>query len=232
MIIVQLKDTKNKTSHGGNIHIIYISDIHNSGVSHAYNIGWELAQKMQKQWVLLLDQDTSFPIDSIKKYREQIELGRLLCAPLLVLNNGFFSSPCNYKWGIGRPTKNIQTGLLDLHNKSILNSGLLINLDIFQKIGGYNENIPLDFSDHEWFERVRLHYKTIYIMDLICKHNLSVIETDVTKVLNRFKYYLKGAKEYQKNKAPRGLSFIVFLRTIKLSFKFKTLNFLRYYFNQ
>lgn len=213
-----------------NMRITYISDIHNSGVSRAYNVGRELAEKIGKKWILLLDQDTTFPCHSIERYLEQIGRGQLLSAPMLFSGRRYLS-PCRYKWGRGRTLKYVHPGELNLRNKSVLNSGLLIHLDVFKKAGEYNENIPLDFSDHEWLERVKRYYHTVYIMDLVCRHNLSVMETDIKKVLVRFKYYLIGAKEYRKTKFSFGLSFIVFLRTIKLTLRFKTLDFLRYYLN-
>src|ERR1700743_364915 len=43
--------------------ITYMADTSNSGVSKAYNCAASLALASKKQWLLLFDQDTSFPLN-------------------------------------------------------------------------------------------------------------------------------------------------------------------------
>ena len=53
--------------------INYLHDPENSGVSRAYNVGALHAKKNQRQWILLLDQDTTLPDTFLERYGDAIE---------------------------------------------------------------------------------------------------------------------------------------------------------------
>lgn len=208
-----------------NFHITYINNPSNPGVSKAYNEGWQLARNMGKKYLLLSDQDTSYPDNAIEMYCAQAEKEYWLSAPILLSGLGIVS-PCGYKWGRGWILDNCPAGKISLRNRSVLNSGLLIKLDILDSVGGYNEQIPLDFSDHEWITRVKKVLPTIHVMNLVCHHELSAEETNKEKVLIRFNHYLSGSRELQKVESSLALRFLAFARGLKLSIRFRTFAFL------
>jgi len=86
-----------------NIRLSYVHDPNNSGVSKAYNTGAENAKKEQKEWVLLLDQDTTLPSDILKQYNSAIKTysEAKLIVPILQLANGKIFSPCSYRFKRG-----------------------------------------------------------------------------------------------------------------------------------
>lgn len=208
----------------GNIKVHYISDSLNPGVSKAYNVGADYAYSKGKKWVLLLDQDTCFPINAIAIYADYIKEGSALGAPIL-LSNDRCISPCFFRCGRGKALREYEIGMNEFRKISLLNSGLIIPLSLFTVSGGYNEKIALDFSDHYFIERLKKITSRYCLLEIECNHSLSASETDINKILNRFGYYLKGAKEYSNWK----FSIVAFLRTIKLTLKFRDVRFFRKY---
>lgn len=215
-----------------NIKIIYVADPHNPGVSKAYNVGADYARKNNKEWLLLMDQDTCFPSDAAGKYKDHIQRRQQVIGAPVLGNGAVCISPCKYRWGRGKALKNYQLGKNSFKSRSLLNSGLLIPLDLFYKAGGYNERIALDFSDHYFIEAVKKINSYFYLLDILCTHALSACEMDKNKVHARFIYYLKGAAEYNRKKSSWGLEVMVVLRTIKLTLRFRSVIFLKTYWKE
>lgn len=213
-----------------NFYVYYISDTSNPGVSKAYNIGAALAKEKNKKWLLLLDQDTVFPLDAIKKYNDHQLKESVICAPILKSEYGVIS-PCRYKWGHGKALKHYVPGMNNFSNKSLLNSGLLVPLELFNAIGGYDERIPLDFSDHDFVERAIKITSVFFLSEIVCKHSLSAVDIDKNRVLFRFRSYLKGAKVCCMKGKSWGFRISVMLRTLKLSVKYKSFDFLKMYWD-
>lgn len=207
--------------------IKYISDISNSGVSKAYNVASEIAKELNKKWLLLLDQDTHFPIYAIACYAHYIKQGKYLAAPIL-LSGRKCISPCYYKWGVGRALQEYKTGINTFKNISLLNSGLIIPMHLYIQSGGYNEKIELDFSDHYFINCIRKITVNFCLLEIKCNHLLSMANANVNQVLYRFDYYLRGAKEYKDWK----ISIVAFLRTIKLTCRFLNISFFKKYMKE
>ena len=213
-----------------NCNIYYIHDHSNPGVSKAYNEGFKLGKKLNKKWLLLLDQDTEFPEDALLKYCTAVQdyNKNSLFAPILVSENGAIHSPCNYFFKSGYPMQSVETGLVKCKKKSILNSGLLINIDTFDQVGGYNEKIKLDFSDFDFFNRYSKIYEYFYIVEIKCIHPLATAEDDdVNRKLKRFESYCESIKHL----AELDLDTLVLLcktlaRACKLSIKFRDVKFI------
>lgn len=174
--------------------IYYIGNPSNPGISTAYNSGFCLAKEAGKRWLLFLDQDTSFPINTFEVYALAVQKHKAhhLFAPILVSGGGV-RSPCNYKLMRGSPMKVVGAGVLGLRGKSLLNSGLLVSLHAFSLAGGYNEKIPLDFSDHDFIRRLANKQKEAIIINLTCGHSLSTDHSsDRHSVMRRFETYWQG----------------------------------------
>ena len=144
---------KNKSSC---INFIYHSDKMNPGVSKAYNYAASIANTMQSDWILILDQDSKLPENTFKEYKNCLhnfpEIS--LIAPILVTNN-IVVSPSVFKYRRGFLPNKLSPGIQSLKNLSPLNSGLMIKLNLFQLVGGYNEKVPLDYSDFAFIERIK-----------------------------------------------------------------------------
>jgi rhamnosyltransferase len=212
-----------------NINIIYKSDYYNSGISKAYNFAAEYATLNDKNWLLFLDQDSKLPSiffdivkDSFLKFPQE-----QLFVPVLK-NDKKILSPCKFKYMKGSAFKSIDYGLISVKDKSIFNSGILVSLLTFNSIGGYDERIPLDFSDHAFFHRYKKIYSKIVVMPINIVHELSSFSKDKEIILRRFKQYCFGVKAYSSIES--GGSFLFFwtsLRAIKLSLQYKSFDFVK-----
>lgn len=174
----------------------YVWDPTNPGVSKAYNVGVQYAKTIQKEWVLLLDQDTDFKLGVVSEYINAIENSndiRLFC-PILYLENFTIFSPFRKFFKRGFTIKNISPGILPLNKYAPVNSGMLLNTDAFLSSGGYNENVPLDFSDFEFIRKFSKKNRSFMVLNCSAIQNFSNEETD-PKVLNaRFRFFCIGIK--------------------------------------
>jgi GT2 family glycosyltransferase len=223
----------NEELSGENWKIHYVHDETNPGVSKAYNEGFKLGKKLNKKWLLLLDQDTKLPDDAIIKYCRAVldNNEHSLFAPILVSTNGTIYSPCNYFFKRGFPMKSIEIGILKARRKSLLNSGLLISVDIFEKVGGYNERLKLDFSDFEFLDRYRKISDNFFIINTECIHELSSNEQDFHSSITNFTRYCKGLKIYiVADFDSFCLFYLTLIRACKLSFRFRNINFIVVFF--
>jgi hypothetical protein len=215
-----------------NWNITYIHDLKNSGVSKAYNKAAEIGLSENKEWIFLLDQDTIFPKNFLFKYLDAIEnIDSPIFVPKLKVKDKIYS-PSNYYFKRGFPLNNIKSGFHNLKHKTILNSGTLIKLEVFDEIGGFNENIKLDFSDSYFFDQYRKYYDEFYLLDIECKHGFSDKENNFESSIVRYKYYCDGALEFSNNFSDYMMLFlVVFLRGLKLSFRYKSTKFMCIFIN-
>jgi rhamnosyltransferase len=211
-------------------HIRYISDPSNPGVSKAYNDGFELARQLRKKWLLLLDQDTVFPEGALATYAANIaKYGEPpLLVPMLVCDGRIYS-PCRHVANVNFPLHAIRPGWARTKGFSVLNSGMCIRLDAFEKTGGFDERIRLDFADHDFMRRYRKYFTNFLVMDMVCQHGFSDKETwDISISLARFGRYCEGARNSMKNIAdPFSLLPLALIRAARLSFRFRSVRFFR-----
>jgi rhamnosyltransferase len=214
-------------------HIHYISDTSNPGVSRAYNRGVQLARELRDPYLLLLDQDTIFPQDAISCYLRTIESNKdsPLFVPILLVGDKIYS-PCRDILHVNLPLHAVQPGVLSAKQKSAMNSGMCIRVDAFEKIGGFDEKIPLDFADHDFMRRYRKRFDSLMVIDMVCVHSFSENEPmTFAKALARFDFYCRGARNSVKGVWDAS-SFLplTFLRAVRLSVRYRRASFLVMFF--
>lgn len=207
----------------------YYHNENNGGVSVAYNYGIELAIKLQKDFIILLDQDTSFDEGILGKYYSYIkEFGTSYVYAPIVKNGVRIYSPY-----IEGKFKNFPQNTNDfnydkiynIEGKSLINSGMMIPLDIISDIGPFKEDIKLDFSDTYFVEKYKKKFNEVILMDILLEHELSGDEgKNKEKELFRFKYYCNGAKVFKKTTSNmKRVNRLAFFRMLRLITKYKTL---------
>jgi GT2 family glycosyltransferase len=215
------------------LEIMYVHDPSNSGVSKAYNFGVKHAQKRKNKWALLLDQDTTLPQTILTTYENAVQENSnvKLFVPILQLNDGRIFSPCTYKFKRGFYLNSIKGGLHSLQHFSPVNSGMLISVKAFLEVGGYNDQVKLDFSDFQFIQRFRKKYSDFYVLDVKCLQDFSDDEISYSSQTNRYEYYCEGARNMEKNGWIDWMQYgiIVFLRALRLTIKYRRLSFLRTY---
>ncbi|KAF0091890.1 MAG: glycosyltransferase [Fusobacteria bacterium] len=207
----------------------YYHNENNGGVSMAYNYGINLAIKLQKDFIILLDQDTSFDEEILDKYYGYAkEFGKSYIYAPIVKNGVRIYSPYIEGMFKNYPQNTNDFNYDKIYNieeKSLINSGMMIPLDIISDIGPFKEDIKLDFSDTYFVEKYKKQFKEVILMDVFLEHKLSGDEgKNKQKELSRFKYYCNGAKVYKNttNNIKR-VNRLVFFRMLRLITKYKTL---------
>lgn len=209
--------------------IHYIADYDNSGVSKAYNEGAKMGISFGKQYILLLDQDTQIDGNFCAELETLLGKSYSLLFPLLISQTGDIISPCVFRMGRGHTLRKVDSdsGLHSLKNRNFLNSGSVISLDLFNQVGGFDENIPLYFSDFNFFERVKSYCNEYYQMQSFFYHDMASNDnSDFDKFLIRFKFYCDGALCCYNSFNRRLLMiFNILARALKMGFRHKTFQF-------
>lgn len=212
-----------------NVNVIYKHNPSNAGLGIAYNKGATIAEQNNKKWLLILDQDTDFPIGVLEVYYKAVisDSDIDVFAPTLFAEDMKLISPSKYVYKRGFPLSFIPNGITSLKNITPINSGILISLALFNSVGGYNEKIRLDFSDHAFMDRVRRQRKDFFVINCNIIHNLSSYSINTfDKELIRFSFFCEGAKvAAQDSQSYINYFIITFLRTCKLSIIFRNVLF-------
>ena len=100
---------------------------------------------------------------------------------------------------------------------------MLINLEAFRLVGGYNEKVKLDFSDFQFIERFKKRFDSFYVINVIAKHAFSDTEINTSKLNKRFISYCDGAKNCEMISIHDRIIYfmIVFFRATKLVYRTK-----------
>lgn len=224
----------NKNNRINDPRIIYIRDSRNSGLSKAYNVAAKYAKIMGYEWLLLLDQDSSFPINSYNIYKEAIKNNRHIClfAPRLTykLNKPF--SPSWLCCGISI-AKRFTEGVYSLNSVIPVNSGMCISVREFCRCGGYDENLKLDFTDVRFIDKFKRYNKIFYLLDCDVSQSFSNEVKDSDKLIFRYKQFLFDAICYERTNIICNIRvfFLVLKHTLALIFKTKKSIFIPLYIN-
>lgn len=208
----------------------YHHDQSNSGVSKAYNFGAEIASNNGQEWLLILDQDTTFSKNLFIEYFDSVQnnIDISLFAPVLRMKDGAVLSPCKFTY-YGRHLSNIDSGIESFSNSSPVNSGILVRTQAFNKAGGYNEDVPLDLSDHQFIKRFKQANKYYFIINSEGIQNFSAIEDNLDKQINRFKYYCLGTYNFetQSSFTKFMMVFFLILKMLKKTVTYKSIHFFK-----
>lgn len=209
------------------VNFYYLHDKSNAGVSKAYNVGIKKAKELNKKYVLLLDQDSSILASDLEKYLVLAERygENYIYAPVMYNNNKIYS-PAYVNHFIGK-VQDLSTfvykEIYSLNQQSLINSGLMIPIKLINLMGGFNENIKLDFSDYYFIEKYKKINSDIILLDLYVQHSLSGDEgKNFLAEMLRYKYYCNGAKFF--NISTDEFRLIpAFRRMLRLIIKYKSL---------
>lgn len=203
--------------------LIYHHSHHNEGVSGAYNFAAQKAIQSGKTWLWLLDDDTLVDPDFVKEVSTHLQAGTSagLYVPR-ILSKGKLLSPFRIHQSLSKRMESIKTGLHPIEYIRPINSGMLIQTDLFQQAGGYSTSLPLDFSDIEFTDRLKDIQETMYVTKAFFEQNFSGDERPpLAKAKQRFAMYARSASVYAKTVAhPYHLRKQVLKRALRLSLQY------------
>jgi GT2 family glycosyltransferase len=214
-----------------NENVIYYHDPKNSGVAKAYNRAALLAGNLHKTWMLLIDQDMALPVDFFQKLLPYVQRNKETVAfvPQLLDYKGLVSP---FKWSLGKGKRiAMKQPVLQFRRFRFANSGALISLDAFNRVGGYEESIPLDFSDIAFGEKLMRITDHFIVTDIVLRHSFSgSADNSFGEELERFKIFWQGSINMGKVfGSSRMLRVQTFLRMAKLSYHHKRFEFIMFF---
>lgn len=214
---------------GSNCKFRYISMNANVGISKAYN---KAIENVNTTWVVFLDQDTQINSDYINEVHNIIKNEKEIKAycPIVKCNNLIVSPAIMKKYRTKTFFNEREIKAVKGKKITFINSGVLINTDIFKAIGRYDEGIFLDFVDHDFSDRYFKEFGVVKIMNSKINHNLSTLNHNcIETALKRFEIYLKDFKSFIKKKEKNMIMYklIIIYRAIRLSYIYKSTKFIK-----
>lgn len=202
----------------------YVWDPSNPGLSIHYNEAARYARQHGYEWILLSDQDTTFPPEAMAEYEKALteNLDCSLFVPIHKISGDRFLSPV--RSCIWKQTTCIKPGMHKIKEYDIINSGMLIKVADFIKAGGYKEDVSLDFSDFQFIERLKRVTKNFIVLNIECIQDFSNNAEDKAKLISRFKKYCQNAANFETRSiyTKARISYLVLKHTIALSVRCKT----------
>lgn len=195
-----------------NLNIIYQSNPRNPGICPAYNSGVKLAKELNKDWIMLLDDDTELTIDFLEKVikidLKEISKKVVGFVPTIISHKtNRVISPKKYHLGGFLTNINEKSGEL-LNHISAINSASLINVNFVEEIGGFNPFYRLDMLDYWFYREVYKKGKRIYLLDTKISHSLSVEDKKNYISINRYKALLIAEKKFFRDEGTK--SFLLY----------------------
>ena len=153
--------------------IEYYPNMDNLGVSVALNKAAKKAIKDGYKWLLTMDQDSCFEEDNLKKMIKYIDDNKTIWNEI-----GLLSPWHEIKTGVEKSKKKIEDVV------EVMTSGNIINLDAYQKIGGYKDWLFIDGIDFDFCMNLNVHgYKVRRLNYCSLKHELGDIK--IVNILGR-----------------------------------------------
>lgn len=141
----------------------YIYQNENLGIAKALNITCYKAIKEKYKFILTMDQDSCFKSNDVDKMKTKI-------SSLDLSKIGIISPWHKTKLKLEKPKEEIDYPL------DVMTSGNILNLDIFQKIGGFKEFLFIDGVDIEYCLNLKKNgYKVMRINSIELQHDLGDI---------------------------------------------------------
>ena len=219
--------TDNSTKDAGNApcgdleNVHYISMGGNKGISGAYNRAIDYIMSVcdaELDRVVLFDDDTTIPEEYFVEIEKLQGNDADVCFPL-VESRGMIVSPCLIKRRIARPLRSREE--LDMKKVSAINTAMMIKAQIFRDYR-YDENIFLDYVDHDFMRTMRNGNKRFLLMDTVIQQDFSRYSDEYEAAERRFRIFKKDLKVYyKKERSLLSYAMIIAVRRIKMFAQYK-----------
>ncbi|WYP26052.1 glycosyltransferase [Alkalihalobacillus sp. FSL W8-0930] len=186
-----------------NFPFLYINKSENEGLAESYTYCAKLSkEKYQKDWVVLLDQDTCLDMKYLNEVIDQIETQGnnedIVALVPKIKTASYYLSPRHVNiFGLLRP---IDSPGSRIYKKKIMaiNSTSVIRLNFLESIGYFNSEFPLDYLDHWFYEKIYTEGRSVFILDSVLEHELSLDNMDSVSE-NRYRSYINSENKFYSN---------------------------------
>ena len=167
----------------------YVHDPANGGLASAYNFALARAESEEREWLLLLDQDTSLTREFIVELLQaaaslQGQQNVAAIVPKLAVNGIVHSPAIPFIEQMRRqflpskkPIDRDVVGVLQ-QRMSAYNSGSTLRVAAVRSVGGFPAEFWLDYLDHAVFHALFAGGYCIYVMRATLTHEASYAEID------------------------------------------------------
>lgn len=146
--------------------ITYIKMGKNMGIAYALNLACNLVYKKNEKYVLTMDQDSQFKNNDLMIFIQNSEqlLEKNYDIGIIGVQTRDTDKVDNMSNERGEKFKEVDT---------IITSGNIVNLNLWDKIGKFDENLFIDQVDHEYCYRLRKNkYKIIQHTEIRMSHKI------------------------------------------------------------
>ena len=203
--------------------ILYYSVGENVGLSKAYNYVINKMNLNCNDYLLLLDDDTILNDSYIDEVLIRAKSKEADIYLPIVYSNNYIISPSKVVFDCRVKRINNKDDIDKLNDCQItgINSGMMINLKVFKSIK-YNEDLFLDYVDHEFLKRAKQYNFSIKMLESSINQNFSRHEkAPLVNAIFRNNIYKKDFKEYCRICNRKWFYYINV-------FKLKIVNFIKY----
>lgn len=173
--------------------ITYISMKGNMGLAKAYNAALNMLNECTG-YVIWADDDTIFPNYFFLALEKLISCNgqmRNIYLPLVLTGNNIYSPTIIDRFKMPRRIKSLNE--LEKQQLTGINSGMIVNLDIYKNFYRYDERFFLDFIDHDFCCYCRNNsISIIFLRDIVIEQNsFFSSESSLKRLLMRRKIFRK-----------------------------------------
>ena len=145
--------------------VFYIANYENIGIASALNKALNKAEEDGYEFLLTMDQDSYFDNQVVEKMLNRIDE-----------DEGIAIISARHQYPVGKKAAKVNDDAID--NLVAMTSGNIVRVKLLRSIGGYKEDLFIDYVDHEICLRLNsLGYKIKILDDYKVIHSLgSVIE--------------------------------------------------------
>jgi rhamnosyltransferase len=205
----------------------YLQNEKNIGLSKAYNNAISL---LDSKYIMILDQDTKITFDYINALLKKLQSidSSFFIAPYLVSSKKPFS-PSIYR-GVVR--KSFFRGKISNQKEVALpvNSCSCFSKIMFNKIGGFDEKLFLDYVDIDFFYRATLAGFRLFVLDKTINQEFSGYSKNISyeTVSSRFLIFVHDSYFFKQTHPSKWyINLLVAKRSLHLFLKFKKWFFIK-----
>ncbi len=170
--------------------LVYIDNNDNLGIATALNQACDKAIELQFEWILTMDQDSSFI--NFLHYKKCLFSVLSLSKVCLLSGNTIRDAIKEYN---GNLSLNYEEKFI------VITSGNIINLKYFNKIGRFDNKLFIDMVDYDFCAKINKEgLKILYFKDVLIEHALGDLFLR--------KNLLTGKKKYKREHNPQRVYYI------------------------
>ncbi|MBB6005615.1 glycosyltransferase family 2 protein [Arcicella rosea] len=141
--------------------ISYFNDKHNAGIAKRLNTAAQIAINDGFDWLLMMDQDSSFNYSTFNLYRDNIS------------NYPDKNQVAIFGPNFSREQQNSFETIIPEEVSALITSGSILNLSAYQQIGMFDEALFIDGVDTEYCLRAQNSgFKIVQLFNIFLKHEL------------------------------------------------------------